>query len=308
MLTKTLFSKIIFTFILAVTALLLPLYLYVYYFSLSTLQTHIELIAAWTLLIILLFALLLKRLLNPLYCLIDVCHKPSTGSIEAFRCPGSSEISELSNAISTLIQSHQHLCDQKQDIFKEAAHELKSPIAILKARIALFEQHPKSDKETFIKEAKDDIQSITIKLKELLFLKEVEWGMQQSKEHFFMQDQCEMMRLVFAPILEKKGLSMVNTSSEDFDLFVHKGALQKVMQAIFENIFFHTKNNTTITTTVNTKNRSLQISNTIGNKNDETLFSSAIGMKIIQRISQKLNYSYETEQKDDVYLTTITFF
>jgi len=304
---KTLFSKIIFAFFLLLTAILLPSFLYVETYTYEVFSKNIWAFIIWSIFTVTTFALFIRQLIKPLHCLINVCNQQPSNLIDSFSCFGSSEVLELSDAITTLIQSHQHLCDQKQDIFKEAAHELKSPIAILKARIALFEQHHESDKALFIKEAKEDIQNITLKLKELLFLKEVEWGMQQSKEHFFIQDQCDMMREAFAPILEKKGLSIINSSSEDFHLYVHKNALAKVMQAIFENIFFHTKNNTTIKTTVNSQERSLEITNIRGDKGDETLFSSSIGMQIIKRISEKLNYRYHTQELDDLYITTITF-
>jgi signal transduction histidine kinase len=256
---------------------------------------------------VVIFLLLLKRVLYPLTCLINICHKRSEGSLDDFACPGTQEVIELSEAVNQLTQSHQNMCDQKQDIFKEAAHELKSPIAILKARLSLFDQKDNSDKSEFVKHAKLDIDHITVKLKELLFLKEVEWDMQQAKEHFHIQDQCDMMRDVFAPILEKKDLQIKNESTEDFALYVHKTALAKVMQAVFENIFYHTKNGTTISTTVNAKNRSLEIKNVIGTKSDETLFSSSIGMKIIERISDKMNYSYATKEEDGNYITTVTF-
>ena len=62
------------------------------------------------------------------------------------------------------MESNQRFCKQKQDIFKEAAHEIKSPIAILKARLSLFKQNEDSDKAAFIQESEDDIRTISNKL------------------------------------------------------------------------------------------------------------------------------------------------
>jgi signal transduction histidine kinase len=264
-------------------------------------------IITWSLFTLLLVSVYIKHLLHPLHCLTNSCKERSLGSIDVFMCKGSNEIMELASSINELLESHQNLSEQKQHIFKEAAHELKSPIAILKARISLFAEKPDGDKKTFAKEAQADLQNITHKLKELLFLKEIEWEMQQLKESFNIKDQCDLMRDAFAPILEKKRLSIITTSSDDFTLHVHKKALAKVMQAIFENIFYHTKNNTTIETTIDRNKRSLEIKNVIGSKSDETLFSSAIGKTIIERIADKMHYTYKTSQKNNIFITTVTF-
>lgn len=259
------------------------------------------------LLFILIFTYFLDRLFTPLRCLVRFCNDSSSKEAVMPLCSGSSEVDNLKKAIIDLLESNQTLCQQKQDIFKEAAHEIKSPIAILKARLALFKQNDNIDKATFVQESEDDIKTISNKLRELLFLKEIEWDMQKKKESISMQEQCSMMQMAFKPILEKKGLTMVSNWGEDFTLSVHKEAMQKVMQAVFENIFMHTKNNSTITNHVDTKTRRLYIVNEMGSKSDETLFSSFIGSKMIARLADKLDYTYEVEEKDGLFYTTIVF-
>jgi len=259
------------------------------------------------LLLILVFNYLLHRLFLPLRCLVDFCKDSSTAHQTLPSCGGSSEVYDLKEAIVGLVDANDSLCQQKQDIFKEAAHEIKSPIAILKARLALFKQDENIKKELFIKDSEADIKTISNKLRELLFLKEIEWDMQKQRETISMQDQCLMMQQAFRPILEKKGLSMISNWEEDFRVSIHKEAIQKVMQAIFENIFMHTKNNSTITNHVDSKVRRLHIVNEVGSKSDETLFSSYIGSKMIARLADKLDYSYEVEEREGKYYTTIVF-
>ncbi|WP_345974852.1 hypothetical protein [Sulfurimonas sp. HSL3-7] len=259
------------------------------------------------LLFILIFAFFLNRLFMPLRCLVRFCQDSSVENRNMPLCSGSTEVTDLKKAIVGLLESNQTLCKQKQDIFKEAAHEIKSPIAILKARLALFKQNKDFDKTTFIQESEDDIRTISNKLRELLFLKEIEWDMQKKKESVAMQLQCTMMQEAFKPILEKKGLTMVSNWEEDFTLSVHKEAMKKVMQAVFENIFMHTKNNTTITNYVDSKNRRLHIVNEMGDKSDETLFSSYIGSKMIERLADKLDYTYNVQEKEGMFYTTIVF-
>lgn len=259
------------------------------------------------LLFILIFVYFLNRLFKPLRCLVRFCQASSSEKGSLPLCSGSTEVIDLKKAIVGLLESNQTLCKQKQDIFKEAAHEIKSPIAILKARLALFKQNREFDKATFVRESEDDIRTISNKLRELLFLKEIEWEMQKKKEPVAMQGQCALMQEAFRPILEKKGLTMVSNWEEDFTLSVHKEAMQKVMQAVFENIFMHTKNNSIITNYVDAKNRRLHIVNEMGDESDETLFSSYIGSKMIERLADKLDYSYEVKEEQGLFYTTIVF-
>jgi signal transduction histidine kinase len=259
------------------------------------------------LLFILVFVYFLNRLFLPLRCLVRFCKESSSENGSMPLCNGSSEVNDLKEAIIGLLESNHTLCKQKQDIFKEAAHEIKSPIAILKARLALFKQNDKYEKVTFVQESEDDIKTISNKLRELLFLKEIEWDMKKQKETISMQEQCSMMQQAFKPILEKKGLTMVSNWEEDFTLSVHKEAMQKVMQAVFENIFMHTKNNSTITNYVDTAHRRLYIVNEMGDKSDETLFSSFIGSKLIERLADKLDYTYDLEEREGKFYTTIVF-
>ncbi len=253
------------------------------------------------------FDLLLRRLFRPLECLVDFCKERSTQKSAVSLCSGSQEVENLKEAIVELQEANETMCEQKQDIFREAAHELKSPIAILKARLALFKQSEAVDKALFIAESEADIKTISNKLRELLFLKEIEWDMNKQKEQISMQEQCMMMQQAFRPILEKKGLDMVSNWDEDFSLYVHKEAMQKVMQAIFENIFMHTKNNSTIKNYVDVDQHRLHIVNDLGEKSDETLFSSYIGSKMIARLADKLDYVYEVEAKGGKFYTTIVF-
>ncbi len=250
--------------------------------------------------------LILNKFLYPLKCLVNYCNDTSLQSNSLDKCEGSYEVDSLKEAIVGLQKNNQTLCKEKQNIFKEAAHEIKTPIAILKARLALYD---KSDmpKNEFVKESMGDISTISNKLRELIFLKAIEFDVQMAKESVGMQIQCSMMQQLFRPILEKKEIEMVSDLEEDFALFIHKEAIGRVMQAVFENIFMHTKNGTTIKTYVDKEKHQLKIVNEIGLESNEVLFSSHIGTKLIYRLADKLEYEYSADEKDGFFHTTITF-
>ena len=147
--------------------------------------------------------LLLTKLLSPLKCLVNYCNNSPLKSGVINKCEGSYEVNTLKQAILKLQGTNQKLCQEKQDIFKEAAHEMKSPIAILKARLALFSNDSIS-KQEFVKDTAGDISSISNKVRELIFLKAIEWDIKQAKESVQIQSQCSLMQQLFRPILEKK--------------------------------------------------------------------------------------------------------
>ena len=53
------------------------------------------------------------------------------------------------------------MIEQERDIFKAAAHEIKTPLAVLKARLSLFNRG-EYEREDFVREANKDIDRITL--------------------------------------------------------------------------------------------------------------------------------------------------
>jgi signal transduction histidine kinase len=250
------------------------------------------------------FVFYVKRQFRWLYCLIDFCNSYKKEGNGLLRCNGTYESQTLHQAIFSLIHVKENLCHQKEALFKEAAHELKSPIAVLKARLSLFEQDEEMDKQEFVLQSQEDIARIISKLKELLFLKSIEWDMQLGLEDVNMEDNCKMMQEAFGPVLIKKSVQVESSWEESFIIHTHKDAMQKVLQAVFENIFMHTKSYSTIYVTA--KPNEIFIKNEIGGKND-TLFSSYIGTKMIERLSEKLAYEYKTSSDEKYFYTRLIF-
>jgi len=240
---------------------------------------------------------------SALHCLIDFASSHANKKDHIPECDGSYEVKHLRDAMLELIDTNEYLCEQKQELFKEAAHELKSPLGVLKARLSLYEKQDSSSKILFIKESKEDIAIITSKLKELLFLKSIEWDMQQQKVLLNMEENCKVMQEIFAPILMKKNVDVDSVWQEGFVIYTYKEAMLKVIQAIFENIFIHTKADSTIV--VRAKPNEIHIKNEIDFTGEGALFSSHIGIKMIQRLASKLSYEYSTTEDEKFFYTTL---
>ena len=245
----------------------------------------------------------LEKKFNALHCLIEFASSHAHKTKEFPICDGSYEVKNLRDAMLELIDTNEYLCEQKQELFKEAAHELKSPLGVLKARLSLYEIQPEASKTDFIDASKEDISVITSKLKELLFLKSIEWDMQQQKVMLNMEDNCKIMQEIFAPILMKKNVGVDSHWEEGFIIYTYKEAMLKVIQAIFENIFIHTKANSTII--VDAKPNVIKIKNEIDFTGEGALFSSHIGIKMIQRLASKLAYEYTTKSDEKYFYSTL---
>jgi len=251
------------------------------------------------------FSIFVKWQFKSLHCLVDFCSSYKDDKTGLPACDGTFEVKSLRNAILSLIDTNDYLCNQKQELFKEAAHELKSPIAVLKARLSLFEHDEQMDKKEFVFKSQEDISHIISKLKELIFLKSIEWDMQLPRENVNMEDNCKMMQDAFEPILRKKSVMVDANWEESFVIHTYKEAMQKVLQAVFENIFIHTKANSTIL--VKAKPNEIFIKNAIGGDDDIPLFSSYIGMKMIERLAPKLAYEYKTNSDGKYFYTRLVF-
>jgi len=251
------------------------------------------------------FIIFVKGQFKSLHCLVEFCNSYRNDHTLEPVCDGTYEVKSMRNAILSLIDTNDYLCDQRQELFKEAAHELKSPIAVLKARISLFEHDDTMDKKSFVLDSQEDIAHITSKLKELIFLKSIEWDMQLPREDVNMEDNCKMMQDAFEPILRKKSVMVDSNWKESFVIHTYKEAMQKVLQAVFENIFIHTKANSTIL--VEAKPNEIFIKNAIGGDDDIPLFSSYIGMKMIERLAPKLAYEYKTSSDEKYFYTQLIF-
>ena len=249
----------------------------------------------------------LKKLLYPMECLVKFCNDFSYNANTFPSCSGSYEIQELRNAVMTLLDNNRTLHNQAQEIFKEAAHELKSPLAILKKRIDLYEPQASYTKEEFIQESKEDIEIITAKLKELLFLKSIEREMIGMKELIYIEDQCDALGEQFRVIVEHKELEIIAKRNGNFELLTHKKALLKLLLAMFENVFIHAKRGTQIEIKTDGESKSITIINVICDDCDDKLFSSNIGSKIIKRSALPLGYTFSAKQIENRYITNITF-
>ncbi len=283
------------------------------YFS-AQLEKIREILLSVLLIIAVIFTIIMlllnKKIFYPLKCLVSFCHN-MTEAKDAIHCPSRSyEIEELRIAILGLLERNKALYENKSNLFKEIAHELKSPISIMQARLSLLMEDnlSKDTLPTYIDETNADIEDIKRLIYELLFLEEIELDMQNTKKSdISMKGICEIMQNKFQPLLKLNDIQINADWSQDFSIYSFEHSILKVMQAIYENIAVHAQKGSIITMKVNVDKKSMTITNLYQENEDGHFHSTNIGTKIIQRLSNKLNFTVETTHNDTNYITIITF-
>jgi signal transduction histidine kinase len=250
-----------------------------------------------------------KKLFYSLKCLVNLCNDITEQSDSVTYCSCTYEIKDLRDAITNLLCKNQSLYEKKSDMFKEIAHELKSPIAIMQARLSLLSvDNSSSNVNKYINDTDEDIEAIKDIIYELLFLEEIEMDIQNThKSNISMKKECEIMQSKFEPILKLHDITVSASWDEDFTIHSFKHSMQKVMQAIYENVFIHAKKDSNINVVINAKTKTIIITNESKSTQDHYFKSTNIGTKIIQRLSKKLDFTFETNSKDNIYTTTIVF-
>ena len=250
----------------------------------------------------------IRTLIQPLKCLTKLCHDVQSQTNKVSLCkPNTYEVTELYNAILSLLKKNHVLYEGKVDLFKEAAHELKAPLAIMQARLNLLQEDNHYDLQEYVDETSADIHLLNSKLKELLFLKEIESDLQQEvSQEVCMMQQCKNMQERFKPLMQLKKITIDTNVEQSFKIHTHAKALMKVMQVIFENVFLHSPPDSVIKVEVFPEEKRMVITNQL-NPNGSEHISSHLGLKIIERLAEKLNYDFFTSSTKDTFITTIIF-
>lgn len=249
---------------------------------------------------------LIQKRLNALTCIIQYCSAYNEESPPP-SCD-SRDLTQLKDAISKLIARNESLLEQEQMLFKEAAHELKSPIAIMNSRLALYKEESDYEKGQFVQELSSDIKRITNVLRELLFIKSVRSELNDAHNAVDIVAQCDTLHEEFMPIVKQRNLEVEPIRHGSFTITTNEKALQSILLALFENIFIHAKEGSKITVEVDAVARTLTITNAIDSKPSEVmLFPSHIGMQIIKRLTPLVNANCHVQKQESHFITTLQF-
>ncbi|MDP3464688.1 MAG: HAMP domain-containing sensor histidine kinase [Sulfuricurvum sp.] len=211
------------------------------------------------------------------------------------------EIEEVAAAFNTLIRRLEGFRSKEAELFKEAAHELKTPLALMRSRLDVYENLPTYKKEKFVIDLGRDIERLTDELKNVLFLESSDF-----EDPVSLNINTAVRNIVHkVDILAKRKKLFIKLPEESFFVTTPEKLLHKVLMALIENAMTYATDNSQIDIETDPLLRTIAIANEIGN--EKYLFSSKIGHKMLLRLSEELNFSYEITQHPSRYAITLKF-
>lgn len=231
--------------------------------------------------------ILLQRYMRPLGILAERAHEWKCGDSFEFALENAGqEIEELSHAFSALVYRLEGFRTKEKALFKEMAHELKTPIAIMRARLDVYESSDRLSKEQMVTELGHDIERLTSELKNVLFFESTDF---EDSTCFEMTDVLDQV-IHKVEILTRRRKLKLFVCQENFLVNAPRKLFQKVMTALVENALTYAKEGSEIKINIETEKKVITIRNIKGD--EKYLFSSKIGQKMLDRVSAELGIDY----------------
>lgn len=250
--------------------------------------------------ILIISLLLLYYYMKPLSVLAQKTHDWKSGDEFALDNSGR-EIEEVAAAFNTLLRRLEGYRSKEAELFKEAAHEIKTPLALMRSRLDVYENSPTYEKEKFVIDLGRDIQRLTDELKNVLFLESSDF-----EDPVSLNINTAIQNIVHkVEILAKRKKLFIQLPKQSFFVTTPEKLLHKALTALIENAMTYATENSQIDIEIDPQMRTIAITNATGD--EKYLFSSKIGHKMLLRLSEELNFSYEITQHPSRYAITLKF-
>lgn len=240
--------------------------------------------------------LLLQRYMRPLAILAERARGWKSGDPFEFALnnPGQ-EIDELSRAFSTLVHRLEGFRVKEKALFKEMAHELKTPIALMRARLDVYANSDRISKEKMVAELGNDIERLMSELKNVLFFESSDF---EDSASFEIADVLYDVISKVDILTRRRGLR-INVSGESFFVQAPRKLFGKLMTALIENALTYAQEGSHITVMLDPAQKSIRIANQKGG--EKYLFSSRIGQKMLDRICKEIGIQYTISEDEVLY-------
>ena len=242
----------------------------------------------------------IRKLLSPLNYLANQCKNYKSGN--EFYTNGNNvgdEIKQIESALNMLIHRFEELREKDKDLFATATHELKTPLAILSARVEKFQHNKEYKKDSFINDINEDIKRLYLEIQSVLYFNIFDFD---EKADISVIESIKDIILKVDLLLKNRNLE-VEITGEDFMLFTRQNLFSKMLMSIVENAIAYAKNNSTIRISLDSK--IIKIQNTQGG--EINLLSSKLGTKILQKICNELNFTFDIIKDKNSYEVVIYF-
>lgn len=246
----------------------------------------------------LLFYLILRRLLEPMEQLaracaaIDVNGDPTYFPLDS----ESVEIERLRFALQSLMDRITYLRNKEHQMFKETAHQFKTPMAVLKARLDRYALDPSVDKKRFIEQANRDLEKLLKHLKELLIVHENQFPHDDPRVTLDIQPIISELCSYAAPLFTRKSISIDFKTEETFSFQTHPKLFRQLILTVLENCVNHAPESSTVSILLDPRERKILFENLVVEHAEPVLFNSHLGLNIIRELSTALDIKVSVEK------------
>ncbi|MDP2078595.1 MAG: hypothetical protein Q8J85_11165 [Sulfuricurvum sp.] len=211
------------------------------------------------------------------------------------------EIDEVSHAFSTLIHRLEIFRSKEAQLFKEAAHELKTPLALMRSRLDVYQNNEQYQKSQFIEDLGNDIERLTSELKNVLFLESSDF---EEASNINIADMLQKLQTKMAILIQRKQLTLA-LPAETFSIVASEKLLLKVLSALLENAITYAKEDSVVKIGCDHTTQKIWIENSIGG--EKYLFSSKIGEKMLKRLSHEIGFDCISTQSEAYFRIELVF-
>ncbi|MEN0108663.1 MAG: sensor histidine kinase, partial [Pseudomonas sp.] len=155
------------------------------------------------------------------------------------------ELVPLVEALNQFTERLRGLFQRQADFIAEAAHELRTPLAALKARVelGLREQEPQRWQQT-LREAAQNTDSLTHLANQLLSLARIESGARAiaegGAEQIDLSQLCRELGMALAPLAHSKGIALALEAEQPVWLMGEPTLLNELLSNLVDNALAHT--------------------------------------------------------------------
>jgi len=211
------------------------------------------------------------------------------------------EIREVSSAFSALVRKIEGYRQKETELFKEAAHELKTPLALMRSRLDVYLSTDNYDKEKFSHDLGHDIERLSDELKNVLFLESSDFEEPVSID---VGETFANIARKMEILIRRKELEIL-LPTKSFTITAPEKLMGKVFTALLENAITYAMQTSSVEIGVDPEQKCLWIANDTGN--EKYLFSSKIGQKMLKRISREIGFGYTIDQQEGRYRIELHF-
>lgn len=233
-----------------------------------------------------------SSLVKPLRELALKCKEYKEGDFFYKRGKYGGELGEFAFAFYALVDRLERFRKKEKELFRHSAHEIKTPLALMKARLELFEGDADGDKKKFVRDFEADMERLSEALRSALFFESVDF---EPPTRFDVTEAIKNVSLKMEILARRKNVN-IEFADDPFLLCVSKKLFEKLILALLENALTYSKEGGAIQISTNSSRTSVCVKNEKGG--EKYLFSSKIGSSIIDRLSKEANFTYEVKSDD----------